>query len=87
MVISKVGIEKYAHLVGVTYTATILLPFIYSHFSEYQFQSPQETKYSFGAKLHDELIMGNLLKTLQLKKNTAAFSALQEYLDSEDIAS
>ncbi|MEG0153613.1 MAG: transposase, partial [Cellulosilyticaceae bacterium] len=87
MVRSKVGIEKYAHLVGVTYALTILLPFIYSDFSKYQFQSPQEIKYSLGAKLHDELIMDNLLKTLQLKKNTAAFSALLEYLNSEDIAS
>lgn len=87
MVRSKVGIEKYAHLVGVTYTLTILLPFLDSNFSEYQFQSPQEIKYSFGAKLYEELIMGNLLKTLQLRKNIEAFSALQEYLNSEDIAS
>lgn len=87
MVRSKVGIEKYAHLVGVTYTLTILLPFIYSDFSKYQFQSPQEIKYSFGAKLHHELIMGNLLKTLQLRKNTVAFNALSEYLNSQDIAS
>lgn len=87
MVRSKVGIEKYAHLVGVTYTLTILLPFIYSDFSKYQFQSPQEIKYSFGARLHEELIMGNLLKTLQLSKNTVALNALTEYLHSEDIAS
>lgn len=86
MVRSKIGIEKYAHLVGVTYTLTILLPFIYSAFSKYQFQSPQEIKYSFGAKLQDELIMGNLLKTLQLRKNTTAFNALSEYLSSEDTA-
>ncbi|MGL5327706.1 MAG: IS701 family transposase, partial [Peptostreptococcaceae bacterium] len=87
MVRSKIGIEKYAHLVGVTYTLTILLPFIYSDFSKYQFQSPQEVKYSLGAKLHTELIMGNLLKTLQLRKNTAAFDAINEYLNSEDMAS
>lgn len=86
MVRSKKEIEKYAQLVGVTYILTILLPFIDSDFSKYQFQSPQEIKYSFGAKLQDELIMGNLLKTLQLRKNTVAFNALSEYLNSEDIA-
>ena len=81
------AIEKYAHLVGVTYTLTILLPFINSNFSKYQFQSPQEIKYSLGAKLHEELIIDKLLKTLQLKKNTTAFNALREHLNSEDIAS
>lgn len=86
MVRSKESIEKYAHLVGVTYTLTILLPFTNSDFSEYQFQSPQETKYNLGEKLHRELIMGNLLKTLQLSKNTEVFSVLDEYLNPEDIA-
>ena len=87
MVRSKMAIEKYAHLVGVTYTLTILLPFINSNFSKYQFQSPQEIKYILGAKLHEELIIDKLLKTLQLKKNTTAFNALREHLNSEDIAS
>lgn len=87
MVRSKVGIEKYAHLVGVTYTLTILLPFISSDFSKYQFQSPQEVKYSLGAKLHTELIISNLLKTLQLRKNTVLFNTIKEYLNSEDMAS
>ncbi len=87
MVRSKVAIEKYAHLAGVTYALTTLLPFLHSDFSEWQFQSPQETKYSFGEKLLHELIMGNLLKTLQLDKNTKAISALVKYLSSKDIAS
>lgn len=52
----EVDLEKYAHSVGPTYTLTILLPFIYSSFSEYHFQNLQETKYSFSAKLHNELI-------------------------------
>ncbi|WP_070000811.1 hypothetical protein [Cellulosilyticum sp. I15G10I2] len=64
MVRSKVAIEKYAHLAGVTYALTTLLPFLHSDFWEWQFQSTQEPKYSFGEKLLHELIMGNLLKTL-----------------------
>ena len=87
MVRSKVAIEKYANLVGVTYTLTQLLPFLHNDFLEYQFQSPQETKYALGEKLVHELIMDNLLKTLQLDGNTEAISALRKYLGSEDIAS
>ena len=61
MVKSKVAIEKYAYLVGVTYTFITLLPFIDSDFSEYQFQSLQEVKYSLGAELHRKFILVNAL--------------------------
>ncbi len=38
MVRSKVEIEKYAYLVGVTYTLVTLLPFFEGTLSEYEFQ-------------------------------------------------
>lgn len=82
MVRSKVAIEKYAYLVGVTYTLVTLLPFIDSNFSEYQFQSPQEVKYSLGAELHREFILSNLLKTLQKSKNP---TTLEELIDDSEL--
>lgn len=78
MVRSKVAIEKYAYLVGVTYTLVTLLPFIDDNFSEYQYQSPQEIKYGLGSELHRELIFSNLLETLQSSKNQMTLEELVE---------
>lgn len=85
MVRSKTSIEKYAYLVGVTYTLVTLLPFIDSDFSEYQFQSPQEVKYSLGAELHREFILSNLLETLQKSENPITLEGLIDNNELKDL--
>lgn len=87
MVRSKVAIEKYAYLVGVTYTLVTLLPFIDDDFSEYQYQSPQEVKYALGSELHRELIFSNLLETLQSSKNLLTLEDLVKDNEFKDLIS
>ncbi len=85
MVRSKVAIEKYAYLVGVTYTLVTLLPFIEDDFSEYQFKSPQEIKYGLGADLHRELILSNLLETLQKSEKPITLEELVKDNEFKDL--
>lgn len=61
MVRSQSAIEKYVNLVGVTYSLVTLVPFLYTEFKDYQFQSIQEIKYSLSEKITKELIFSNLL--------------------------
>lgn len=64
---NKVAIEKYINLIGVAYSAMILLPFISCIFEQYKFCSPQETKHA----IRDELFFSEFLKIEQIKKTNS----------------
>ncbi len=87
MVRSKVSIEKYINLIGVAYSAMILLPFISCTFQEYKFYSPQEVKHIIGEAIREELFFSNLLKIEQIKKNLSRIPYLRQYQGIEDLAS
>lgn len=87
MVRSKVSIEKYINLIGVAYSAMILLPFISCTFKEYRFCSPQEVKYVIGEAIREELFFSKLLKIQQIKKNLSHIPYLCRYINIEDLAS
>jgi len=87
MVRSKVAIEKYINLIGVAYSAMILLPFISATFEQYKFCSPQEIKHVFGEAIREELFFSNLLKLEQIKKNLSRLPYLRQFEDIEDLAS
>ncbi len=87
MVRSKVSIEKYINLMGVAYSAMIILPFISSAFEDYKFCSPQEVKHVFGEAIREELFFSNLLKIEQIKKNLTHIPYLCQFKDIEDLVS
>lgn len=87
MVRKKVAIEKYINLIGVAYSAMILLPFINSAFEHYKFHSPQEVKHIVSEAIREELFFSNLLKLEQIKKNLSRIPYLRQFKDIEDLAS
>lgn len=87
MIRKKVAIEKYINLIGVAYSAVILLPFINPAFEEYKFHSPQEIKHVFSEAIREELFFSNLLKLEQIKKNLSRLPYLRQFEDIEDLAS
>lgn len=87
MVRSKVGIEKYINLIGVAYSATILIPFISENFIDFQFCSPQEIKYAFGEGIKDDLFLCNLLKTKEIKENLSHLESLRQFEGIDKLAS
>lgn len=87
MVRSKVAIEKYINLIGVAYSAMILLPFISCTLEVYKFCSPQEIKHVIGEAIMEELFFSNLLKLEQIKKNLTRIPYLRQFKDVEDLAS
>ena len=87
MVRSKVSIEKYINLMGVAYSAMIILPFISSAFEDYKFCSPQEVKHVIGEAIREELFFSNLLKIEQIKKNLTHIPYLCQFKDIEDLVS
>lgn len=87
MVRSKTSIEKYINLIGVAYSAMILLPFISHTFEQYKFFSPQEIKHAFGEAIREELFFCNLLKIEQIKENLSRIPYLRQFKDLEDLAS
>lgn len=84
MVRSRVAIEKYVNLLGVTYSLCILLPFTNSDLSQYKFESPQEIKYYLSECIIKELIFDRLLKILQLTKNISTVKDVINLLASHD---
>ena len=87
MIRHKESIEKYVNLIGVTYSLTVLLPFMSRKFSKFKFQSPQETKYYLSQCISKELIYGKLLKTIQLDKNITTLEDVIEHLNNDALAS
>jgi hypothetical protein len=87
MVRSKISIEKYINLIGVAYSAMILLPFISATFKAYRFCSPQEAKHIIGEAIREELFFSKLLKIHQIKKNLSRIPYLRQYANVEDLAS
>ena len=87
MVRHKEAIEKYANLIGVAYSLTVLLPFMSRKFSKLKFQSPQETKYYISDCISKELIYGKLLKTIQLDKNITTLEDVINHLNNDSLAS
>lgn len=87
MVRSKSSIDSYVNLLGVAYSAVVLLPFISGSLSQYKFSSPQEVKYIISEKLTRELIYDKLLKKLQLKKNNLTVEDILKFLNNADEAS
>lgn len=78
MVRNKIAIEKYISLIGVAYSAMILLPFISCTLKQYRFCSPQEVKHMFSEAIREELFYSNLLKIEQIKKNLSRISYLRQ---------
>ncbi|MEG2867004.1 MAG: transposase [Terrisporobacter sp.] len=87
MVRSKVSIEKYINLIGVAYSAMIVLPFINKTLEDYKFCSPQELKCVIGEAIREELFFSNLLKIDQIKKNLIHIPYLCQFKDIEDLVS
>ena len=87
MVRRKIAIEKYINLIGVAYSAMILIPFINKSFKEFQFCSPQETKYAFGEIIRQDLILCNLLKIPQIKENLSHILELRPFKGIDNLAS
>ena len=83
----KIAIEKYINLIGVAYSAMILIPFINKSFKEFQFCSPQETKYAFGEVIRQDLILCNLLKIPQIKENLSHIVELRPFKGIDNLAS
>ena len=87
MVRNKEAIKKYINLIGISYTLTSLVLFLNSNFSNYKFQSPQETKYHLSECISKELIYSNLLKTLQINKDINIFEDVIKYLNEDSLTS
>lgn len=79
MVRTKVAIEKYINLIGVAYSATVLIPFINENFIDFQFYSAQEIKYAFGEGIKDDLFFCNLLKIKGIKENLSHLESLRQF--------
>jgi len=87
MVRNKIGIEKYANLIGVCYSAMILIPFISEAHKQYKCKSPQEIKYAFSELINRELIFCDLLKFQQNEENIYNLPNLYLFNDIDDLAS
>ena len=87
MIRNKIAIEKYFNLIGVAYSAVILIPFINKNFQKLQFCSPQEIKYTFGENIKKELIFSKLLKIEEIKENLSHISYLRPFKGLDDLAS
>lgn len=87
MVRSKVSIEKYINLIGVSYSAVMLIPFISDAHKEYKYCSPQEIKYAFSEMIMNELFFSKLLKFQPIKENLTHLSELCKFEDVDDLAS
>lgn len=79
MVRTKVAIEKYINLIGIAYSATVLIPFINENFIDFQFCSAQEIKYAFGEGIKDDLFFCNLLKIKGIKENLSHLESLRQF--------
>ena len=87
MVRSKVGIEKYINLIGISYAMMVLIPFISDMHKEYKFCSVQEIKYAFSERIMNELFFSKILKFQLIKENLTSIPELREFNDSEDLVS
>ena len=70
-----------------TFVAIKIFPFFNKSFEEFQFCSPQETKYAFGERIRQDLILCNLLKIPQIKENLSHILELRPFKGIDNLAS